>query len=61
MKFDVVCFFQVLEHLECPEIFLKDIGTILQPQGYIFSINSKPGKILDYSLKERVGIILLII
>ena len=44
MRFDVVCFFQVLEHLACPEKFLKDIGAVLQPHGYIFLSIPNPGR-----------------
>ncbi|TAJ29785.1 MAG: class I SAM-dependent methyltransferase, partial [Nitrospirae bacterium] len=36
LTFDVVAFFQVLEHLEDPEAFLSQITKLLNPGGYVF-------------------------
>lgn len=37
--FDIVCFFQVLDHVLYPNTFLQDIYKILKPGGLILAIN----------------------
>lgn len=36
--FDIVCFFQVFDHLTDPKSFLKEVYTILKPGGYVLAI-----------------------
>ncbi len=49
-KFDVITFFEVLEHLDNPGVFFESIKKILKPEGYIaFSVPNR-----DRWIKESV-------
>lgn len=48
LKFDVVTFFEVLEHQDKPKQFLENVGKLLKPNGFI--AGSVPNR--DFILKE---------
>lgn len=51
-RFDLVCFYHVLEHLENPAEFLANIKKILNPGGYIAFSFPNPHR-LDLTLLKR--------
>ena len=52
-KFDIVCFFHLLEHLEDPLNFMKNIKKILKEDGYIvFSLPNPKRFSLYFNLRE---------
>lgn len=56
-SFDVVCFFQTLDHISDPNAFLKDCFDILKPEGFILAINHNIGAISAKILHEKSPII----
>jgi 2-polyprenyl-3-methyl-5-hydroxy-6-metoxy-1,4-benzoquinol methylase len=52
-KFDIICFFQLLEHLDDPLKFMKNIKKILKENGYIaFSLPNPKRFSLYFNLRE---------
>jgi SAM-dependent methyltransferase len=50
IRFDVVAFFHVIEHLERPLDFLMEVSGVLRPGGYIFCSIPNPNR---YTLKYQ--------
>lgn len=55
--FDIICFFQTLDHIINPNIFLKDCFKILKKQGIIFCIVHNSGSVLAKILGEKTPIL----
>lgn len=51
--FDVVCSFQVVEHLEEPELFFHEAARVLRPGGLLFLSTPNPEGIAGRVLKQK--------
>ena len=56
-SFDVICFFQTLDHISNPNQFLKDCHHLLKPGGLILAFNHNVNSIQSKLLKEKSPII----
>ncbi|MBI4098418.1 MAG: class I SAM-dependent methyltransferase [Candidatus Magasanikbacteria bacterium] len=56
-SFDVICFFQTLDHLEDPACVIADCFSLLKPGGVVFAINHNVRSISARVLGERSPII----
>ena len=54
--FDMICFFQTLDHIINPNLFLKDCFKILKRRGIIFCIVHNSGSVLAKILGEKTPI-----
>jgi SAM-dependent methyltransferase len=52
-SFDVVCCFQIFDHLPDPNGFLRDIATVLRPEGRVIAINHNIRALITKVLGER--------
>jgi len=56
-SFDIICFFQTLDHIPNPNVFLKLCKSYLKPGGYIIAFNHDVQSISAKLLGERSPII----
>lgn len=56
-SFDLICFFQVLDHVVNPNEFLKICFDLLSPSGYILSFNHNIDSLSSKLLKDKSPII----
>jgi SAM-dependent methyltransferase len=52
-SFDVVCCFQIFDHMPDPNQFLRDIGSVLKPGGILLAINHNIRSPITRILGER--------
>ena len=55
--FDVICFFQTLDHIVNPNQFIKDCHTVLRPGGLVLAINHNVDSLPAKLLQEKSPII----
>ena len=55
--FDLICFFQIFDHVPDPMSFLADCWTLLKPGGVLLALNHNVESWSAYLLKERSPII----
>lgn len=56
IKFDVICFFQTLDHIVNPSLFLKDCKKLLNNNGIIFCVVHNSGSLTVKLLGEKAPI-----
>ncbi|MBU0634277.1 MAG: class I SAM-dependent methyltransferase [Candidatus Omnitrophica bacterium] len=56
-RFDVICMFQVLDHIPDPEIFLKECFSVLKPGGLVLCLNHNIEALSAYFFKENSPIV----